>query len=596
MEEEIRVYFECFEQANHFILPSLIKTTEAAGINSPVKLVKLKGNYKYYSKKIAPIIYWKDPDILISIVKENEETPLLMVEFSNAVYTEDHELQRFDGLVAAAENNCVYVKISPLEKESLSEHGGNVKFDYVKPYALIFDKYGHIFFHFNWPIEKRGVVKVKENYLSCPPSIKGFENVLTYIFKAIKTEGGEKWIEKFYEMLYEDDEFEKWISLLKNYDFQDIGSVNTTRTRWVNEDDFFGKNFLEIKINRFGHAMDPERGMLAFYGTMLNKVIAKMRFVEDNDAWYKDIPAEEKIRGYIKKNGLKKGYDFLKCFMLGSGLFKNKDFKEMVENYKDDSSVTLVIDLTEFIKKNFGMLNKPLRTIIKFSKAFYIENYKGEKRVIFYWDKIDIKESFEENPDITLVTKLKELDEDLVTYITIHNILRPNGFKILAASYPGAQADRVILVEYGKGRAQKRRYIDIISYLPEKEVTALQENKGKFTPSGIQKDIEEISKFKTDESYKKGLRMFQEKFEPDSLDSTIKIGIGFWSNPNFKISKLKDLDLKELDYFIYITPDKKKWYIWRTGNENIFSNSSGEVKIPTIYEVVEKKTQQKSLF
>ena len=54
-----------------------------------------------FSKKIAPIIYWKDPDILISLVKDDVEHPLVLLEFSTAVFTEDHELQRFDGMLTA---------------------------------------------------------------------------------------------------------------------------------------------------------------------------------------------------------------------------------------------------------------------------------------------------------------------------------------------------------------------------------------------------------------------------------------------------------------------------------------------------------------
>ena len=139
--KEIRIYFESVEQANHFMKPTIKNSLKRINIDVPIKLVKLKGKYLYYSQKIAKIIYWKDPDILISIIVDNEELPLLLIEFSNAVFTEDHELQRFDGLIAAAENDCIFVKISPLQKESPSDHGGNVEFDFMKPYALIFREY-----------------------------------------------------------------------------------------------------------------------------------------------------------------------------------------------------------------------------------------------------------------------------------------------------------------------------------------------------------------------------------------------------------------------------------------------------------------------
>lgn len=115
MIEEIRIYYESIEQANHLIYP-IIKNKIS---ENKIKLVRLKGSYEDYSKRVAPIIFWKNPDILITVIKNKEEFPLVQIEFSNAVFTEDHELQRFDGLVASAENNCIYAKISfPDEKFS----------------------------------------------------------------------------------------------------------------------------------------------------------------------------------------------------------------------------------------------------------------------------------------------------------------------------------------------------------------------------------------------------------------------------------------------------------------------------------------------
>jgi hypothetical protein len=582
MEKEIRIYFESIEQGTHFIYP-IVKDAINKFKNVKIKLVKLKGNCNYYSKKIAPIIFWKDPDILISIIKDGEEYPLLVVEFSNAVFTEDHELQRFDGLVAAAENNCLYAKISPLKKTSPSEHGGNIEFDYVKPYALIFHKFGKLFFHFDWRIDRNGLVEVDKEYLSCPHRIIDFEKLIQIVLtNAIQSVN---FLENINKEIFSYRPFKDWYKTLTNYKIKENIELNTPRTRWVSD-----KKILELKINRFGHAMDPERGMLAFYGT-LTRVIPKMLFNQGNDAWYKDIPKESEIRKYIEKNGLIRGYDFLYCFMLGSGLYNNKDFVQIVNRYKNDKSSRIQVDITEFVKKNFSKINKAIRTILKYSNTFIIIDEKQTSRVILRWKDTFSTKEFNKNPKITLIQNISSLDEDLVTYIAINNILKLNGFKILAASYPGAQADRVILIEPGTGRRQKRKYVDIIAYLEKKKITSLQENKGQYSISAIQEDINELSKYKTDKNYKEALKSFQKRFEPKSVNSIIKIGVGFWSNPNFTISKIKDLDLKELDYFVYITPDMKNWKVWSTGNKNMFSKTSGDVKIPVIYEVIENKAK-----
>lgn len=220
-----------------------------------------------------------------------------------------------------------------------------------------------------------------------------------------------------------------------------------------------------------------------------------MIFDPENDAWYKDITNENKIRQYIEEEDLNRAYDFLHCFLLGSGLDSNAEFREIVEEYREDRTETIKIDLTEFLKRNFGQLNKPLRTIFKFSEKFYIEDSNEKVRVLFVWEDIDLEEDFEGLPDKTYIQPLRNLNEDLVTYITVHNVLRPNGYKILAVSYPGAQGDRVILIEPEKGRRQKRKYLDVISFSSEKDITTLQENKGKFSSDRVQSSINEVVKY-----------------------------------------------------------------------------------------------------
>lgn len=576
--EEIRIYFESFEQAANFIYPVVEKILSELKVKCPIKLIKLKGNYEFYSQKLSSIIYWKDPDILISVVNKNEEYPIIVLEFSNAVFTEDHELQRFDGLVAAAENNCVYVKISPLKKESPSAHGGNVEFDYVKPYALIYRNFKKIFFHFDWEIAENGIVKVNQEYLSCPNKIERFERLLKIIFDIITKNNLDKWTIELDKIISNDSSFKEWSAALKNYEFAGQ-SLNSSRTR-LSEN-----SVLELKLNRFGHAMDPERGMLAFYGTLFENVISKMMFSDSNNAWYKDIPREDEIVKYIAKYGLNRPYDFLYCFMLGSGLDNNTEFKEIVKKFEKDKSSSLKIDINSFVEKNSTILNKALRTIFKYSKEFHIVDKNNNLKVVFVW-KFNKYTSTVSKVPITPLSELLDLDEDLVTYIMVHEVLKENKFKILSVSYPGAQGDRAILVQAGTGRRQERKYLDIIAYLPKVDITALQEDKGIFVKQSIQIDIDELSKYKTNKTYLDALRTFQKRYELSSAKSSIRIGVGFWANKNFTIDAIKNLDLKELDYFVYITSDMKKWKIWRTGKENIFVKSEGDIILPIkIYEI-----------
>jgi hypothetical protein len=585
IEMEIRIYFECLEQAYHFVYPAISEALKHFGKNNSIKLVKLRGNCECYSKKIAPIIFWKEPDAVISCVKDGVEYPLLLIEFSNAVFTEDHELQRFDGLVAAAKNNCFYAKISPSSKPSPSEHGGNIEFDHAIPYAAIQKKYGKTFFHFEWKCDERGVVEVEENCPSCPRRIEPFEVLLTTIIhQAFEKDLSKEWMDAVTDILRENSFFLKWLIRLEKTPNIDITKLNTSRTKWVNEDAILRKGVLELKLNRFGHAMDPERGMLAYYGSISENVVSKMLFSRENDAWYKDTPEEEQIRRYIRENGLSNAYDFLLCFSLGSGLYNNKNFMDIIKQYEGQTSRVATIDLTDFILTNFFDLNKALRTIFGYSSLFAIEDDDGQKRVIFRWKPYNEPTFFQKYSDATSIYERRILEEDDVTYITVHNILKPNGYKIIAVSYPGAQADRRILIEPGTGRRQPRKYVDVISFLPRK-VTSLQENKGLFSPIEVKNSINEMSMYKRDVKYMKGLKEFQKMFAPESLETVVKIGVGFWSNESFSVSTVKDLDLRDLDYFVYITNDRKSWSIWSTGKNDMFKITNGTVDIPRTYDV-----------
>ena len=107
------------EQAAHFIKPIVDKAVE--GCDVEVKLVKLSkrpGDFIDYAKRLSLIKAWKDPDILLSIVTDSTECPLLVLEISRAVPTKDHEDQRYDGIVAALKNNTIYAKISSPDKVS----------------------------------------------------------------------------------------------------------------------------------------------------------------------------------------------------------------------------------------------------------------------------------------------------------------------------------------------------------------------------------------------------------------------------------------------------------------------------------------------
>ncbi len=589
--KEIRIYFECLEQAAHYIKPILEQTDAFKKKLFVIKLIKLTGNFALYSKLVAPVVYLKDPDILITIIENEIEYPLFQLEISTAVFTEDHELQRFDGIVASVENNCVYGKLSPVNKTSQSAHGGNTKFNYLTSYKAALETFGRYSFHFDWPCDENGNVIVNENYLSCPQEIKPLSIFLSRLISFVTVGKIDflTWVQDFENKILSEKIFVSWSEKLNSFSLPDIKIQNTSRTEWKEPNKEF-----HLKINRFGHAMDPERGMLAYYGTICNNTVAKMLFDKNNTAWYKDTTNEKVITNYLKRNGLETASDFLHCFLLGSGTIKNEKFVKLTKNFISSKSKSISIDLSSFLSQNFFTLNKALRTVFKFSKQLHITDTAGEIRIKFVWNKFNFANDFTKFPAITPIQNRTVFDEDDITYISVHNVLRQNGYKLIAVSYPGAQGDRVVLAEAGTGRRQQRRYIDIISYLP-KSHSVLQENKGKYAPKSIQSEITELAKYKADKAYKQSIEKFVSRFE-EKAPYVFKIGVGFWANSSFTIQSIQELEIDKLDYFIFIKSDQKNWKVFCTGKTKLFTETEGIVELPKVFEVKDKDDTQLGLF
>ncbi len=284
----------------------------------------------------------------------------------------------------------------------------------------------------------------------------------------------------------------------------------------------------------------------------------------------------------------------MQCFILGSGLHNNKEFLKHTKQYEKNKASFLTIDISRFLSDNFLSLNKALRTIFKFSKQFHIIDTEKEIRLKFIWKKFNTGNNFQKFPDITPIQNRTSFDEDDITYISVHNVLKQNGYKIIAVSYPGAQGDRVVLAEAGTGRRQQRRYIDIISYLP-KSHSVLQENKGKFTPASIQSEINELTKYKTDNAYLQSIEKFVIRFDKNA-PHIFKIGVGFWANSRFTIEHIQQLEIDKLDYFIFIKSDQTSWKVFCTGKTKLFAKTEGEVELPKVYEVKEQENAQLGLF
>lgn len=580
---EIRIYYEVVEQANHYIKPILKKHLSELGSSLDIKMVRQRSSYTSYAEEVAPIIFWKDPDIMLTAVEDGTEIPLLMLEFSTAVFTEDHELQRYDGPVTAAANECPFVKISPTDKESSSGHGGNTEFDHLTPYAIIYENYEQYPMHVDWPVDDKGTnVRTDDRYPSCPPHLDRLEDIVAELAQTVEhSRTGEGWSHEFYDRLRGHDWFDTWADQLESYETPDKDEIKLESSRNYVEH-IGGTDRLVLKFNRFGHAMDPERGMLSHRYHIDPNVVSTMIFDEDSRTWYKSTPREDAIDDYISENGLSDRNDFLETFRLASRLYEYDTFENVVGEYDGEYEV----DLSEVATEHYEDINKALRTIFVFSNAFIIQDSSGEHRLKFTWDDFTQSMVFSEYPDVTPLNRRDSLSEDDVTYLVAHSVLRQNGFEIISISYPGAQGDDAILIEPSEGRRQKRKYVDVVSEIPD-EVLNLEESKGKFSPRKVQRDIDELRNYKNDEEYQEALEVFKDKNDIRTPPDELLLGVGFWANKRFSLSDAKDLNLKELDYFIYVDHEAESWELWSNSGDGYLTEREGKVQLPETYSIAD---------
>lgn len=578
MIDEIRIYYESYEQALHFVKPALTIFNSL-----PIFLIKKSKDYKKYSSRLAPIVFWKDQDILISVVSNKIEYPIVAIEFSTAVFTEDHELQRSDSLASSSENNCLYIKISPTKKRSPSDHGGNIDFDFSEPFRLIFNKTKNISFHIEWPLleDNDTLIKNDETYLSCPPKNKGFEEIIKKVFtylinlKEIKSD----WLNLLTKDILnnnipiENESLKIWISKFKEQKNFNHSLISSSRTNLSKDGE------LTLKINRFGHAMDPERGMLVFYGNIYEKVRTKFIFNKNIKSWYKDTPKEKVIEAIIKNSGIKDKKTLLRIFSLGTGLSDNKSFNEIINNLSENN---LVINIDKFLESSYELLNKSLRTIFRYSNSLLITNETNTNSILLTWDNKLLIFKNENFKEITKICERNDYDEDDITYITVHQVLRANKAKIVSVSYPGAQGDRAILPESSLGRRQIRKYIDIISIISNKYIN-LNESKGKFNISEIKSDIEKLNNYRVNKEYKDALYVLINKINDQMKDKEILLSVSFWMNSK---TNLKQIPTNEIDFFVAINFDKKQWKIWRGGNSNFFEIYEGKIYLDKTFEII----------
>lgn len=257
-----------------------------------------------------------------------------------------------------------------------------------------------------------------------------------------------------------------------------------------------------VKINRFGHAMDPDRGILFFVSMLFGLEHITTKFIikrekqsgkESYDALFDGFSESLKDKLEILINKIEKNpnsNNVLKLFQTAIGASALEFDKLDSRSYKIPNN-----SLRKFLETYPSITYK---SIFLNSTKLQLCDYKQNILCEVTWDYEAIKQYLKKLK--TTINKPLDLSylffnnakEDIITYASV-NIFQKLGCNILSVSYPGAQGDRAILI--GQGRKTKRIYLDIIAYKDsQKFFVFLHENKEKF--NDLKKDEEKLLKLK----------------------------------------------------------------------------------------------------
>lgn len=123
--KELRVYCECYEQGL-YLLDYISDNDVLRDVHHKIIYTK-PNNFSAYRNDsiISKLFSHKDFDGFISIIEEDDtEHPIVAIEFSTAVPTDDHIMQRYDVMYWSTYYQTPCIKISPSEMNNTDFGGG----------------------------------------------------------------------------------------------------------------------------------------------------------------------------------------------------------------------------------------------------------------------------------------------------------------------------------------------------------------------------------------------------------------------------------------------------------------------------------------
>ncbi len=529
MKNRLRIYYEALEQA-HFFLEPIVR--RVFGEDSEVELIgisKVKSS-SVIAESLANPLSIRNPDGIITWILNEEEIPLVWLEFSTQVLTLDHSLQSYNSFPAAGGARIPVVKFYAA-RESRSKHGGSQVFDARIPFQILFSKFNTPGVQLEWPTSKDKRFAIRnEKYRACPPADLGLIEILNVCKDGL--ENGERPSDCLIRHAHEGStELAKRIASNLEPPTPYVPAARSTRFysakgRWV------------LKFNRWDHGMDPERGLVELYHHWVNeKLTARL-----HDKVAKDIPTA--IKNFSQATGIKVN----------------------LKNPKKRMNIT-----------NDVISSKPNRAglVIAWScDEFTVGDAEGKDLVTLFWNiskPAELSREFKKAP-LTKVVEKQEITEDEVTFILANRVFPSNKFTVQSVSYPGAQGDFALVL--GAGRKATRKYFDVIAHKVDgsKYIVALTEAKGTETPGVLQSDVDVVLQWRDTNK----LRSFLLSEMGLPTDSKVLGSIAYPSPAIVKVPNSEKLD------FVVLINDNS-WNVWAPYGKSIdgIFVGNGDCLLPT---------------
>lgn len=582
---KVRIYAEAIEQARHYLVPAIRKVAPELEIEVVYTPARLAAHHQ--NRLLRALYTATTPDGLITLIEDKVETPLAVVEFSEAVMTEDHEYQRTPGVFLCAALDLAYIKVAG-HKETARGMGGNTSFNPLSVASAFIEKAEyHGFLLCKWATLPEDATKLwrDDRFPSiphedaCPLYRSSIEAVVAAAFvdgarpgngfaKAVwarisQTRPGQEYVE----------EVRAAPGLRELNSAWGAATLNLGYRRWHAEE---GR--MTVWIYRWGHGMDPDRGCLQFVGSFSNEDHVVARYTGLRKSRERRIDSEDVHDVHSLRQR------FLAVCELDKGLDK-----AMLRQIANRPIVDGIIDLTEWLCGSgvYEALNKPATTLVTFADELLIHDVPDGKcslRVV--WDRESVL-GCKVSQDLSHIKRVTDRfqgdsplpvgpsgpTEDPVTYCFVHDVAPAMDWKVHSASYPGAQGGIAILPE-GYGRQRKRIYCDGVASIGQEGI--LLEAKESEAKSISGEDPEKLYNLVTNE-----IDGVNEAFEGVgvTLHSRPLMVVGFFSRDHgFDPDRFTLVDA-----ILSIDPENRSWMLYSIAKRIVLAR--GKCSAPSMLAV-----------